>query len=89
MTLYKDLQESERISIDMLLYHSLIVTWSQHVRSAHMWLGALAVNDGDAITFTRPQRLATLCLAILSSMASAALFYGVRPDSLEQQVREW
>jgi hypothetical protein len=67
-----------------LIVQYVLLLWWSTMRTEHSWVSTFYPSLDTALYITRPQRLATLCCAILANMAVSALFFGTEPTNVVQ-----
>ena len=77
-------QSSDQRGEVLLSLHFLAMVWWKRLRQHHSWLAALAPPLDVILEVTQPQRVAVLCLSVLVNFALIAVYFGVRPGSVDQ-----
>jgi hypothetical protein len=77
-------QASYSRGLSVLVSHYLALQWWRKIRSDHPLLSVLYPPLEEVLRVSRPQRVLTVCLAILANMAVSALFFGTDPTNIAQ-----
>jgi hypothetical protein len=68
----------------ILVIHYVLLAWWSEIRRGHSWVSSLFPTLDTAVSVTRAQRIAVLCLSILVNMAFSALFMGTEPKNVSE-----
>ncbi len=70
----------------ILVIHYVLLAWWSEIRRGHSWVSSLFPTLDTAVSVTRAQRIAVLCLSILVNMAFSAVLLGLEPSYVSNTV---